>query len=124
MRAQLFRVPIPNKSRIGPTGGADKNFPGTRLRRIFCGHVKEATREKLVPGATPPWRGAAFITFLVQSFGRIRSRLFAVSNQTQAFGHLTTYAYHFAKLISMALCRGSSVLIRHYVGGLSKSRFH
>src|SRR5438105_13612571 len=26
IRAQLFRVPVPDKTQIGPAGGADKNF--------------------------------------------------------------------------------------------------
>ena len=33
MRRQLFRVPVPDKTRIGPTSGADKNFPAHKATK-------------------------------------------------------------------------------------------
>src|SRR5436853_2148147 len=49
MRAHSFRIPACNKTGIRPTGRADQNFPGTRLRRSFFCHEKQETR--LLPKA-------------------------------------------------------------------------
>src|SRR5205814_8079885 len=44
IRAQLFRVPVPDKTRIGPAGGADKNFSIFRIDRISRSHAETGIR--------------------------------------------------------------------------------
>src|SRR5438874_13476313 len=47
IRAQRLRIPMPNKTRIGPTGRPNENFSTVRLNRISRSHAETGITSRL-----------------------------------------------------------------------------
>src|SRR5437016_1357990 len=47
IRAQCLRIPMPNKTRIGPTGRPNENFSIFRLNRVSRSHAETGITSRL-----------------------------------------------------------------------------
>src|SRR5204863_5987902 len=68
MRRQLFRVPVPDKTRIGPTGGADKNFPRRATAANLLRTRERGDARKIGCGGDPAMAGRELHNFLSPVF--------------------------------------------------------
>jgi hypothetical protein len=127
MRAHSFRIPACNKTGIRPTGRADQNFPGTRLKRNFFCHEKQETRLLLKANNERAriWlrgrdlnsrsrsRGIMRLGGASLSIGRTHRLLFVSSAETRVCEPPKNSCVRSPKLVSKVPCRVSTARHPH-----------